>query len=66
MTASPGGLLFWALEGVLCGVITAMIFVHARTPVSRVVWGGFFALLTPFALVSLVARVLAARRNPEI
>ncbi len=65
-TASPGGLLFWVAAGALTASLTAAIVVNARTTVDRLVWGGVFALLTLFSFGSLVARVLAARRNPEL
>jgi hypothetical protein len=65
-TATLGGLLFWAAEGALTASLAAAIFVNARTPWIQLGGGGFFALLTLFALGSLVARILAARRNPEL
>ena len=65
-TATPGGLVFWGFAGALTGTLTAAIVVNARTLLDRLAWGGFFALLTIFALGSLVTRVLAARHNPEV
>lgn len=64
-TASPGGLVFWIVAGVLTASLTIAIFVNARTVRDQIVFGGFFALLTVFTFGSFVARIRAARHNPE-
>lgn len=64
-TASAGGLVFWIVAGVLTASLTTAIVVNARTVLDQLVFGGLFALLTVFTFGSFVARIHAARHNPE-